>query len=519
METPETLLADRRAILLEHILPSPTTSQEHRRKSFDKGQLQELADSIKTHGLVNPILVRPVPSTGKKNGHYELVAGERRFLAAQLAGLERIECTVRHLGDGDVVELQLIENLQRADLHPMHEAESYDELIHKFDHTADEVAAKVGKSRAYVYGRMKLLALSKGCRKAFYDGQISASIAEKIARIPTHPLQDQALEVVLGYPNAREKWQRRQPMSFREAVEHINDNFMLDLSGASFPLTDAELVPAAGPCTTCPKRTGNQPELFDDVKKGNTCTDTACFALKTRAYGARQIEAAQKEGKPVLVGKAAARIAPSGAGHYLTGGYAKLDDTKWTGGGAKPVSKLLKKDAKIELLWDPKSGAAIEVVHESQIKKSKTATLQENNNEKWRKDQRQKAARAKLETAVRHAVFKAIAAKGKWKPAPMRELAELVCEGMDYDAGEALLDLLEVPVGKPGLHDRLHEYVKTLKTDAQLSTFIAQAYLGAELHVSSYDVQKSFPRLEAAAKVARVDVKKIRKELAKGVRK
>lgn len=520
METPEVLLSERRAILLEQILPSSTSAQSHRRKSFDKAQLEELAESIKTHGLVNPILVRPLPTTDRKHGdRYELVAGERRFLATQMAGLDRIDCSVRHLGDEAVVELQLIENLQRSDLHPMHEAESYDELIHTYKHTADEVAAKVGKSRAYVYARIKLLSLSKTCRKAFYNGEVSASIAEKIARIPTHALQDEALEAVLGFPNAKEAWKRRPPMSFRQAVEHINETFMLDLSGATFPTTDAELVPKAGACTTCPKRTGNQPELFDDVKKGNTCTDTVCFAAKTRANGARLIEAAQKEGKPVLIGKEAARVAPQGAAHYLTGGYSRLTDTKWTGGGSKPISKLLKPDAKVALLWDPKSGVAIEVVHDSQIKKSKTAVASQASNDRWNKDQARKAARAKVETAVRRAVFKAIAEKGKWKPAPIRELAELVAEGMDYDAGEALLDLLEVKVGKPGLHDRLGNYVATLKTDKELETFVAQAYLATELHVSSYDLHKSFPRLEAAAKAARVDVKKIRKELTPAPKK
>lgn len=147
-------------ISLDQLKPSSTESQTERRKHFDKAALGELADSIKTAGLINPVLVRPV------NGHFEIVAGERRFMAAELAGVSEIPATVRELTDEQVLEIQLIENLQREGLHPLSEAEGYDKLIRTHGHTAEEIADKLGKSKAYVYARIKLLALGPAARQA-----------------------------------------------------------------------------------------------------------------------------------------------------------------------------------------------------------------------------------------------------------------------------------------------------------------------------------------------------------------
>src|SRR5262245_11645518 len=174
-------------IPMELLRPSQTESQLQRRKYFDKTELDELTESVKTFGVLQPIIVRRIPSEQAAGvtvpEYFEIVAGERRMLAAKLAGHVRIPANVLELNDQQVLEVQLIENLQRADLHPMHEAESYDELVHKYRHPIEEIYSKVGKSRTYVYNRMKLLALSTKARKAFYSGEISASVAEKLARV------------------------------------------------------------------------------------------------------------------------------------------------------------------------------------------------------------------------------------------------------------------------------------------------------------------------------------------------
>jgi ParB/RepB/Spo0J family partition protein len=506
-------------IPLGAIRVSQTSAQTARRAGFDKAALEELAASIKVDGVLQAIVVRPRMTTKGTPavimGEYELVAGERRLIAAGRAGLERIPAAVRELTDEQVVRVQLVENLQKENLHPMHEAESYDALLNKHDVSVEQLVAEVGKSKAYIYGRMKLLALSPACRKAFYAGEISASIAEKIARIPTPALQEEALEAVLGNPHAKERWNRREPMSFREAADHINQHFMLDLTQAPFPVEDPKLN-GAGPCSKCPKRTGNQPELFDDVKKGDTCTDTACFAAKTRAFGQRRLEQAKVDGTHTIVGGAAKKISPHGVDHYVGEGYSRLDAKIYNGNNHVEVRKLLKPDAAIALLQDPKSGRVVEVVHTSQLKKPKRELESTSSSDtKWKKQRADQAAKAKSETAVRRAVFAALVAKGKWKAPPLRVFADLIAETMDYDVGNALMDALGVPEPKTnGYHDRLVGYVKTLKTDAQLEAFVAQAHLAEELHVNSYAVSPKCPRLEAAAKAARVDVGAIRRELA-----
>jgi ParB/RepB/Spo0J family partition protein len=505
---------------LEQLRPSSTNAQAMRRKSFDKVALGELANSVRAHGLLQPIVVRSRPEE-KVGGitvgaHFEIVAGERRWRAAQLAGLEAVPVNLLDLNDEQVIEIQLIENLQREDVHPMIEAEGYHELVHTYGHAIEDVFAKVGKSRSYVYGRMKLLALSKKAREAFYGNEVSASIANLLARIPVEKLQDEALEAVLGFPHQREAWRRREPMSFRQAAEHINEHFMLDLSGAPFPVDDEKLN-NAGACGKCPKRTGNQPELFGDVKKGNVCTDTACFAGKTRAWGQRQIDAAIADGRPVISGAAAKKVAPHGIERdnpYVTGGYRTLDDEVYTGRGRVSVKKLMKPGADIALVRDDKSGRVIEVVAESQLNLPKERTSSYNGSAD--RDHRKAVAAASRETKIRLAIFQAV--RPKLKALGKRRIAELVAAGVGYEGWEQVRRLEAATKGAK--FDRFtmadyrgaREVVAKLK-DSELDQFIAEASLLDELKASSYRRTKP-AHLEAAAKAAGVDVAKIRRELA-----
>src|SRR5690606_14398087 len=141
------------------------------------------------------ILLRPAPAAPTDpEPFYEIIAGERRYRASKLAGRTTIPAIVREISDLEVLELQIIENLQREDLHPLEEAESYEALLeqHKADpdYSVDLIAAKLGKSRAYIYARLKLCALRPAARKAFYAGTLTASTALLLARIPAPELQD-----------------------------------------------------------------------------------------------------------------------------------------------------------------------------------------------------------------------------------------------------------------------------------------------------------------------------------------
>jgi ParB/RepB/Spo0J family partition protein len=184
------VLAGVQSIPLASLRVSDTGAQAERRKRFDKAAIAELAESIRTVGLLQPLVVRP------RDDGFQIIAGERRFLAAQAAGLDTVLAAVRELTDDQVLEVQLIENLQREGLHELVEAEGYEALMKRHGYTVDDLVAKVGKSRAYVYARLKLLALCKEGRKAFYDGKISASIALLVARIPGDSLQQEALKEI-----------------------------------------------------------------------------------------------------------------------------------------------------------------------------------------------------------------------------------------------------------------------------------------------------------------------------------
>lgn len=164
-------------IRLEELAPSPTNP----RKTFDDAKLEELARSIASVGVLEPLIVR-----AHQNGEgvrYEIVAGERRFRAATLAQIETVPCMVRELDDVQVLEIQAIENLQRDDVHPLEEAEGYAALMKAAGYDVDEIAAKIGRSGRYVYDRIKLLQLIPAVRKVFVDGEITAGHAILLARL------------------------------------------------------------------------------------------------------------------------------------------------------------------------------------------------------------------------------------------------------------------------------------------------------------------------------------------------
>ncbi len=151
----------------------PNRSQP--RKEFDEKALSELAESISKHGLLQPLLVRPLTLGG-----YQIVAGERRYRACQMAGLKDIPVIIRELGDTETMELALIENLQREDLTPLEEAEGYNVLMTEHGFTQDEVAQSVGKSRPAVANALRLLKLPNSIADYLKEGKISAGHARAL---------------------------------------------------------------------------------------------------------------------------------------------------------------------------------------------------------------------------------------------------------------------------------------------------------------------------------------------------
>ena len=145
------------------------------RKEFDEAALSELADSIAEHGLLQPILVRPLP-----DGGYQIVAGERRWRASRMAGLSEIPAVIRELSERDAAQLALVENLQREDLNPLEEAEGYGVLIETYGLTQEEAAKSVGKSRPAVTNALRLLSLPEGVKALLREGKLSAGHARAL---------------------------------------------------------------------------------------------------------------------------------------------------------------------------------------------------------------------------------------------------------------------------------------------------------------------------------------------------
>ena len=152
-------------------------NREQPRKDFDEDALMELADSIKQFGVLQPILVQ------KKKDYYEIIAGERRWRAAKLAGLKEVPVIIRNYTEQEIVEISLIENIQREDLNPVEEAMAYKRLIDEFHLKQDEIAERVGKSRTAVTNAMRLLKLSEKVQQMLIDEMITAGHARAILSI------------------------------------------------------------------------------------------------------------------------------------------------------------------------------------------------------------------------------------------------------------------------------------------------------------------------------------------------
>ena len=163
------------------------------RKRFDEESLQDLADSIRTHGVIQPLTVRRLAS-----GYYQIIAGERRWRAAKIAGLTEIPAVIIEADDRKVMELGLIENLQREDLNPVEEANGYKVLMDQYGLTQEEVAQRVGKSRPAVANALRLLTLPDPVHQLLEEGKLSAGHARAILAAPTGELQKKLAQKVIA---------------------------------------------------------------------------------------------------------------------------------------------------------------------------------------------------------------------------------------------------------------------------------------------------------------------------------
>jgi ParB/RepB/Spo0J family partition protein len=265
---------------LTQIQPNPNNP----RKTFDERAVNELADSIKSKGVLQPILVRP------KGDGFELVCGERRFRASKIAGIERIPVTVRELTDEEALELMLMENFQRQDVHPMEEALGFEALTRISKLTVKDIAARIGKNWHYVADRLKLVKLIPELQPYFFEGKFNLTTAVNVAAL-SEDVQREFLEDKLS-----ETWEE----NWSEDANYFNRK-TTKLVDAPFDINDDKLIEDRGSCVGCSFNTASS-QLFPELEGKPRCVNTVCFNKKKAAALQIAIDKAQKEEMPICIG-------------------------------------------------------------------------------------------------------------------------------------------------------------------------------------------------------------------------
>lgn len=382
-------------VSLDKITPSGTNP----RKSFPADSLLELAESIKTYGVKQPILIRPLaryellaPDLTEKRWHivtsepgglrgheyvdtvdkakarfakltkgrdgkeFEIVCGERRYRASILANRKTIPCVIETLGDKEARLIQGIENLQREDLNPIEEAEGYKRLMEEDKLTVKDLQEKLGKSRSHIFAKLALLKVSPAVRKAMEGGQLEASIGALIGRVPGKALQEQALERIAFSKHD-------DPMSYRTAKEWLETHFTVDLKAAKFDRKRAYAgTPHDCACEACPRRSGNARDEFPDIKSPDVCTDPLCFKLRGEIHGKDVAAALAGKGARVLSAKETKDLFDAdGEFRGYRGEYERLDETTWQCGNERNSYKKLLGEHAPNIVAIAPNGEAIRV--------------------------------------------------------------------------------------------------------------------------------------------------------------
>jgi ParB/RepB/Spo0J family partition protein len=447
-------------------------SRSNPRTHFDPAYIEQLADSIRQHGILQPILVRPVPAArlqetfedrapGAPLPTHEIICGECRWRATAVAKVYTIPVLVRHLDDLQVLQVQLVENLRRKDLHPLEEAEGFDRLMHDHHLAVADIAARIDKSESYIYKSLKLLELTAECRAQMYEGKLTQSTALLVARAPAH------LQLQIAKDIMRPQGVDNEPMSFRQAARHIQQHYMLQLAHAVFDIKDASLVPRAGACSDCARNTGSSTDLFADVAGGDTCTDPKCFDGKKVAHFAQVARTAEANGQKVIQGKEAkALYAYEGA---TPTGYKLLDEKDYIDGRMTSVRAAIGKGnlPTPVIIIDPHTKAAVEalpvdVASKLLAKASAAKSTEKKNAGPGERDLQEKFEEAWQEQAITqiHAAIMAGRTSGI-TVALARHIALYYSQSLYGESAARFTRLFNVGAAKVATRDGISDFLKT----------------------------------------------------------
>jgi len=433
-------------------------SSSNPRKRFDETSLSELAASFKTQGVLAPLLVRELDES-----KYEVIAGARRLRAAKIAELKNVPVRIVQLSDAEAVEAQCVENLQREDIHPLEEALGFKSLLELgAPYNIAHIAARSGKSEAYIYGRLKLADLIPPVAEAFLKDEITIGHALLIAKLQASQQQEAFAAAFRGMWTSEGNSQVLIPV--RELAAWIESNILLQLAFVPFDKQDETLVPAAGSCVNCPKRTGFNKLLFADVRK-DSCTDPQCFRAKVDAHIAKTMEK-----KPELVQISSAwntrEGAPLGRSHYVE---LQIKKPKANGSAAKlpPAQKPCETMTEGIVMDGGNRGHIVKVCADPKCRIHHGDRPSPQQLQRDRAQERKRIEKEKIAITARHRILAAILERVS---APMKK-ADLLAVAQHV--------LGTVP------YNRIPLLAKRHKADSDKSSAASVELL--QKHVSSYD--------------------------------
>lgn len=485
----------------------------------------DFVESVRTHGVKNPPLCRPLPKDRKdapKDALYELVAGERRVTAADLAKLEKIQILLEPMDDATAIELQQIENLQREDLTALEEAQGYadwrDRLLKggvckTVDEAVAHICAKVGRKRSAVYGKLALLKICPEARKALQLGKLDASKAGLMAQIPDATSQKTFLKELEG------RW--HGPLSFRAAQELLARGYRVNLKDASFDLKAAYAEPKNCPisiphtpdlkiitCGVCPLRSGNMAKDYPEFAKlPNICTNPACFKAKTKAHTDTVLSRAKSEGRRIL-----------GAAEYAQkrGSFDRTDERCWEDAKRRTYAQLGKIAGVRPIVTVNNKGAVMEVFSpEDKVKIKEACKIRPRTNSNGEdrtkvraRQQKEKAMDAALKAAIPKILDK-LAPKGVVDARLWPLLAQRAYDSLDISRHDFMAKRLGVSQRINDSRGALEKYMKNHATPGDCARQVAELLLLTNANGGGWHEVKWDKTVLTVAKLAGINLEKL----------
>ncbi len=433
--------------------------------------------------------------------------------AARLAELASVPVRIVKLTDAEAIEAQVVENLQREDIHPFEEALGFKSLLELGEpaYTIATIASRAGKSEAYVYGRIRLADLILPVAEGFLKDQITTGHALLIAKLPSSQQQEAFAAAFRGMWTSEGNSQVLIPV--RELAVWIETNVLLQLASAPFDKQDEKLVSAAGSCVNCPKRTGFNKLLFADVRK-DSCTDPQCFRAKVNAHVSKTLES-----NPQLVQISSAwnsrEGAPLGRNRYVE---LEIKKTKSNGATTKlpPVQKPCDKMTEAIVTDGGKRGQLVKVCADPTCRVHHPNTPSPQQVERERTEERKRIEKEKLAITTRHRILATVLQRvsAPLKKADMLAVSHCLIGHLSYSQVPALAKRHKVEAKKDSAsaHELLAQQVATYD-EAELCKLLLEISLLDSAYQRSTASRDDV--LMGAAKRYRVDTEKLQRAVAK----